>query len=36
MALPYRNLARKERHELAAIRRQADAVKARATAETFL
>ncbi|HET7883653.1 MAG TPA: cryptochrome/photolyase family protein [Acetobacteraceae bacterium] len=36
MAMPYRNLARKERHELATIRRQADAVKARATAETFL
>ena len=36
MTFPYRNLARKDRHEVNAIRRQADTLKARMTAETFL
>ena len=36
MTFPYRNLARKERREVNAIRRQADVLKARLTAETFL
>ena len=36
MTFPYRNLARKDRREVNAIRRQADTVKARMTAETFL
>lgn len=36
MTYPYRNLQRKDRSEMAAIRRQADAVKARVTASTFL
>jgi deoxyribodipyrimidine photolyase-related protein len=36
MTFPYRNLARKDPHEVSAIRRQADMIKARMTAETFL
>jgi deoxyribodipyrimidine photolyase-related protein len=36
MAFQYRNLARKDRHEVSAIRRQADTLKSRLTAETFL
>lgn len=36
MAFSYRNLARKDRHEISAIRRQADTLKSRLTAETFL
>jgi deoxyribodipyrimidine photolyase-related protein len=36
MTFPYRNLARKPRHEISAIRRHADTLKSRLTAETFL
>ncbi len=36
MTFSYRNLARKDRHEIDAIRRQANSLKARLTAETFL
>jgi deoxyribodipyrimidine photolyase-related protein len=36
MRYPYQNLARKDRAELGVIRRRADALKARLTAETFL
>ena len=36
MTFPYRNLARKDRHEVSVIRRQADTLKSRLTAETFL
>jgi deoxyribodipyrimidine photolyase-related protein len=35
MTFPYRNLARKDRHEVSAIQHQADTLKSRLTAETF-